>query len=128
MSKSDRAIIYLGTEGPTLTPQELDKLTALTAFARAQSWELLGALIEPFSFQPTKERKQLVADWRAGHVDGVIMWDDEHGYPGVWTDDLPYEFESPVPESPPREGTYVDATVSPPVVRDRGSNPAKPGE
>ncbi|MGW5773123.1 hypothetical protein ACWEVY_28725 [Streptomyces longwoodensis] len=89
MSENRKAAIYLEISGDRASPEELDKLTALTAFARAQGWELTGALIERFTHYPSEAHKQLIADWRSSEIAALIVWDDELGYPGVFEDEWP---------------------------------------
>ncbi|MFF8367841.1 hypothetical protein ACF05W_03255 [Streptomyces lydicus] len=82
-------MIYLGTDDRVLSPDDLDKLTTLTAFARSQGWDLKGAFVVPFDSDASARRKQLHEDWKNDVIDAVIVWDAEVGYPTVWTDDFP---------------------------------------
>lgn len=87
MTQDGKAVLYVRTQSNLISPQEIAQLAALRTFADAQGWELEGAAVE----QKASHRLWDVVreEFESGEFSAVIMWDDEHDYPGVWTDDLP---------------------------------------
>lgn len=80
-------LIYMRTESDRYSPNEISQLAALKVFADAQGWDLAGAAVEQRAYYSVWD--QIREEFEDGKIQAVIMWDEEHGYPGVWEDDLP---------------------------------------
>ena len=83
-----RALIYYVTVGDRLTETALDQLQALTAFTRAQGWQIVGAVLDSRHLDPTPRWGKAVRELRAGHLDNIVVWDSTTGGPSIWIDNL----------------------------------------